>query len=55
MSVVSRVKRFFAQTIAGYSEVMNESSPDWHLVAKRMMYDIKVFIDTEICHLSSDL
>ena len=53
MSVVSRVKRFFAQTIAGYSEVMNESSPDWHLVAKRMMYDIKVF-NTEIYQIPSD-
>ena len=53
MSVISRVKRFFAQTISGYSEVMKESNPDWHLVAKRMMYDFRVF-NAEICDIPSD-
>ena len=47
MSVVSRVKRFFAQTIAGYSEVMKEPNPDWEIVAKRMMFDFRAF-NTEI-------
>ena len=28
MSVVNRVKRFFAQTISGYREVMKETNPD---------------------------
>ena len=53
MSVVSRVKHFFAQTIAGYGKVMQVKNPDWHLVAKRMMYEFWVF-NAEICDIPSD-
>ena len=53
MSAISRAKRFFAQTISGYSEVMRESNPDWQVVAKKIMYDIRVF-NAEICDLNSD-
>ena len=54
MSVISRVKCFFVQTICAYGEIMRESDADWHLVAKRMMYDFRVF-NAEICDISSDL
>ena len=50
MSVISRVKIFFAHIISGYAEVMRESEPDWHLVAKRMMYDIQLF-SAEVCEI----
>ena len=53
MSIISRVKWFFAQTISGYSEVTKESNPDWHMVAKKMMYDFHVF-NAKICDLDSD-
>ena len=53
MSVISRVRRFFAQTISGYTEVMREEQPDWHLVAKRMMCDFRLF-NAEICDIPSD-
>ena len=41
-------------TISGYAEIMQEPSPDWHLVAKCMMYDIQVF-NAEVCDLPSDV
>ena len=50
MSVISRVKRFFANTISGYAEVMRDPSVtmDWEIVARKMMYDFRVF-NAEIC------
>ena len=32
---------------------MREPDADWHMVAKRMMYDFRVF-NSEICDLPSD-
>ena len=53
MSFVDRVKRFFTQTITSDGDVTNESNPDWHVIAKRMMYDVVVFnsemFDLERC------
>ena len=43
MSVISRVKRFFANTISGYAKVMKERSVDWEMVSRRMMNDICLF------------
>ena len=53
MTVISRVKRFFANTIASYAEVIRAPSVtmDWELVARKMMYDFRVF-NAEICDLS---
>ena len=53
MSVVSRVKRFFAQTIATYSEMMIEPDTDWQDVSKRMMRDMK-FFNTEFSYLPNE-
>ena len=52
MTVIERVKRFFANTIAGYAETMREPSVtmDWEIVARKMMYDFRVF-NAEICDL----
>ena len=52
MSVICRVKRFFANTICCYAEVMREPSVtmDWEIVARKMMYDFRVF-NAEICDL----
>ena len=52
MTVIERVKRFFANTIAGYAEVMRGPSVtmDWEIVARKMMYDFRVF-NAEICDL----
>ena len=52
MTVISRVKRFFANTIASYAEVIRSPSEtmDWEIVARKMMYDFRVF-NAEICDL----
>ena len=54
MAVVSRVKCFFAQTIAAYGKVMLENDPDWQVISKRMMRDMK-FFNVEICNLTTDV
>ena len=43
-------KALFAQTISGHAEIMREEKSDWHLVAKSMMYDFRLF-NAEICDL----
>ena len=48
MSVISHVQRFFAQTISGYGKIMREPDADWHMVAKRMMYDFRVFNSEDV-------
>ena len=40
-------------TISGYGEVMREQDPDWHLVAKKIMYNFRAF-NAEICDVPSD-
>ena len=52
MSFVDRIKRFFAQTISSYGSTMNEPNPNWHMMAKRMMYDMVVF-HSELVELES--
>ena len=42
-----------AQTISGYEEVMKERNPDWHVVAKKMMSDVRLF-NAKFCDLESD-
>ena len=53
MSVINCVKHFFAQTISGYGKVMKERNPDWCVVAKTMMSDLRLF-NAEICELDGD-
>ena len=53
MSIISQVKWFFAQTISGSGEIMHEPDADWHMVAKKIMYDFRAF-NSEIFDLPSD-
>ena len=53
MTIVSRVKRFFTQTIATYSEIMLKPDTDWQGVSKRMMRDMK-FFNTEFSYLPNE-
>ena len=44
---------FCSDSLSGCSKVMQEKNPDWHLVAKCMMYDFSLF-NSEICDSPSD-
>ena len=43
MSVLARVKRFFAKTIHGYGEVFSNRYVDFEVVSRNLMFDIRAF------------
>ena len=43
MSVLQKVKRFFANTIHGYAEVFSHRYVDYEVVSRKLMCDIKAF------------
>ena len=43
MSVIQRVKRFFANTIHGYAEVFRHRYVDYEVVSRKLMCDIRAF------------
>ena len=53
MSVLSRVKRFFANTIHGYGEVFRHRYVDFEVVSRKLMCDIRAF-GKEIMDLPED-
>jgi hypothetical protein len=43
MSILQKVKRFFANTIHGYAEVFSHRYVDYEVVSRKLMCDIKAF------------